>query len=208
MKRLFVTAVCMLALLSTAFGQGKSSKDLQFIYIAHDENTAVGSLLDRLTEAYNDARNYPETRELILYLANDTDPVIVQVNTEYDNQGQFGQIVEELQTKISHTINPDVDRESIVNLFNENDMIDEAGNPRYYSVEWTYYVNSTFWSLGNNEDIISGLYFIMDMKPLIDSGNMKVYVMYGTNDRLQYDKNLPFGTKNLFSVSPLMPLPY
>ncbi len=208
MKRLFVTAVCMLALLSTAFGQDKSSKDLQFIYIAHDENTAVGSLLDRLTEAYNDARNYPETRELILYLANDTDPVIVQVNTEYDNQGQFGQIVEELQTKISHTINPDVDRETIVNLFNENDMIDEAGNPRYYSVEWTYYVNSTFWSLGNNEDIISGLYFIMDMKPLIDSGNMKVYVMYGTNDRLQYDKNLPFGTKNLFSVSPFMPLPY
>lgn len=208
MKRLFVTAVCMLALLSTVFGQDKSSKDLQFIYIAHDENTAVGSLLDRLTEAYNDARNYPETRELILYLANDTDPVIVQVNTEYDNQGQFGQIVEELQTKISHTINPDVDRETIVNLFNENDMIDEAGNPRYYSVEWTYYVNSTFWSLGNNEDIISGLYFIMDMKPLIDSGNMKVYVMYGTNDRLQYDKNLPFGTKNLFSVSPFMPLPY
>ncbi len=208
MKRLLVTAVCLLTLLLTASGQDKSGKDLQFIYIAHDETTAVGSLIDRLTEAYNDARNYPETRELILYLANDEYPIIVQVNTENDNQGQFGLIIEELQTKIAHTINPEVDRETIVALFNQNDMIDEDGKPIYYSVEWTYYVNSTFWSLGNNEDIIAGLFFIMDMKKMIDAGYMRVYVMYGQNDRLPYDKNLPFGTKALYSVHPFMPLPY
>ncbi len=208
MKRLIVTAVCLLALISTAFGQDKSSKDLNFIYIAHDENTAVGSLVDRLTEAYNDARNYPDTRDLILYLANDNDPVIVQVNTDNDNQGAFGRIIEELQTKISHTINPDADREAIVSLFNANDIIDEAGNPRYYSLEWTYYVNSTFWSLGNNEDIIAGLFFIMDMQKMIDLGYLKLYVMYGENDRLVYDKEQPFGTKALYSAFPFMPLPY
>ncbi len=208
MKRLVVTAVCMLTLLVNSWGQNdKSAKELYFIYIAHDENTAVGSLVNRLSEIYDDARNYPEERELIIYLANDDDPKVVQVNTDNDNQNDFGFIVNDLQTKTSHTINPIVDRETIISIFNENDIIDEEGNPRYRFVDWNYYVNSTFWSLGNNEDIIAALFFIMNMEKMIESGYMRVSVLYGEGEGLKYNKTLPFGTKGLYKDR-FMPLPY
>lgn len=75
---------------------------------------------------------------------------------------------------------------------------------------WTYYVNSTFWSLQNNEYVIASLFFVMDMEPMIQSGYLKVNVLYsGEYDLLPYDKELPFGSKRLWPSSvPFMPMPY
>lgn len=190
------------------FGQEKAEQDLAFIYIAHDEYTAVQSLIERLKDAFADAINYPESRAVIFYLANAENPIIVQVNTKNDNQQEFNRIVDELQTKRSHNIEPVIDCEKIQEIFNADDIIDEDGKGLYRSVEWTYYVNSTFWALMYNESVIASLFFIMDMEEMIESGYLRVNIMYGADDALPYNEESPFGTKALCASKKFIPMPY
>ena len=155
MKRICLLLVSLLLGTAPTLGQEKSEQDLAFIYIAHDEYTAVQSLIERLKEAFADAINYPESRAVIFYLANAENPIVVQVNTKNDNQQEFDRIVDELQTKRSHNVEPVVDCAKIQEIFNADDLIDDEGKGLYRSVEWTYYVYSTFWALMYNESVIA-----------------------------------------------------
>ncbi len=51
MKRICLLLVSLLLGTAPTLGQEKSEQDLAFIYIAHDEYTAVQSLIERLKEA-------------------------------------------------------------------------------------------------------------------------------------------------------------
>lgn len=198
----------MLFGICSAVAQQKSERDLAFIYIAHDEYTAVQSLIQRLKSAYTDAINYPDSRAAIFYLANGENPIVVQVNTANDNQQDFDKIVDELQTKRSHNVEPVIDCEKIQEIFNDDDIIDNEGRALYRSVEWTYYVNSTFWALMYNESVIASLFFIMDMEDLIKSGYLRVNIMYGEEDALPYNESMPFGSKALCASVKFIPMPY
>ena len=209
MRRLCLLFASLLVGLSSVHAQRSSEQDLSFIYIAHDENTPVQYLVERLQMAYSDAINYPDEIAVIFYLPNGDVPLCVQVNTKSDNRADFAKIVDELQTKRSHNIEPKTDCQRIQDIFNENDIVDQNGSPLYKSVTWTYYVNSTFWSLQNNEYVIATLCFVMDMEPMIKSGYLKVDVLYsGEYDVLPYDKESPFGSKSLCASVPFMPMPY
>ena len=210
MRRLCLLVASLLFGLSSVHAQRSSEQDFSFIYIAHDENTPVQYLIERLQMAYSDAINYPDEIAVVFYLPNGDAPLCVEVNTKSDNRADFDKIVDELQTKRSHNIEPKTDRQRVQDIFNANDIIDDGGNPLYKSVTLTYYVNSTFWSLQNNEYVIASLFFVMDMEPMIQSGYLKVNVLYsGEYDLLPYDKELPFGSKRLWPSSvPFMPMPY
>ena len=127
MKRICLLLASLLLGTVPTLGQQKSEQDLAFIYIAHDEYTAVQSLIERLKDAFTDAINYPESRAVIFYLANAENPIVVQVNTKNDNQQEFDRIVDELQTKRSHNVEPVVDCAKIQEIFNADDIIDENG---------------------------------------------------------------------------------
>lgn len=208
MKRICLLLVSLLLGTAPTLGQEKSEQDLAFIYIAHDEYTAVQSLIERLKEAFADAINYPESRAVIFYLANAENPIVVQVNTKNDNQQEFNRIVDELQTKRSHNVEPMVDRARIQEIFNADDLIDDEGKGLYRSAEWTYYVNSTFWALMYNESVIASLFFIMDMEEMIESGYLRVNIMHGADDTLPYNEESPFGSKALCASKKFLPMPY
>lgn len=206
MKRIPIVIAALLSFLSLS---AQSGKDLTFVYIAHDENTSTSALTDRLKTLYDDARNDPQGKAVIFYLPNGNYPITVRVNTPGDNQAEFSTIVEDIQKKRSHDVEREVDLRMIQNIFNETDIIDDNGGRKYNHVEWIYYVNSTFWELGNNENIISSLFWIMDMEKHIGDGYLGVYIYYcEETDALPFDESLPFGNKALCRSVNFIPMPY
>lgn len=212
MKRLLLSILASLSFLSLAaqeYYYDSREQDLEFVYIAHDENTPVSTIIEHIQQLYYDAINYPESRAVIFYMPNDAYPKYVAINTPNDNQSEFDMLIDELQTKRLHDVSPDVDIATITQIINETDIIDENGNPLYRSVRWNYYINSTFWLLQNNEYVIAALYWILDMKPLVESGYLKINILHSKNyDNVEFDYEEPFGPKNLCSSMKFLPMPF
>lgn len=207
MKRVFLIFL-LLSVAVTSHAQSISiNQDLSFVYVAHDENTPVQMLIGRLKDMYNDAVNYPD-QVAIFYLPNGDYPVVVRVNTGNDNREAFGNLIDELQSKRAHDVNRYVDRTRILDILAENDLTDDSGNPRYRSVEWNYYVNSTFWNLGNHEYIIASLFWDIGMEPLLKSGYMRVNIFYSEDDTIPFNMEHPFGNKALCRSMNFIPMPY
>jgi len=209
MRRILLVLLSLAAIVPLRAQFVATNQDLSFVYVAHDENTSVNVLVGRLKDIYNDALNYPEDRAAIFYLPNGEFPIVVCVNTANDNREAFGELVDELQTKRSHDVDRHVDLTRIRSIFDENDIVDADGNPRFRSVDWTYYVNSTFWNLGNNEYIIASLFWIFDMERLIGSKYMRINIFYsGESDVLPVNNEQPFGDKAICRSMNFIPMPY
>lgn len=209
MKRIYLILLFLSSVMPLCAQESATNQDLSFIYVAHDENTPVQTLVSRLKDIYTDALNYPEERAAIFYLPNGAYPIVVQMNTGNDNRAAFGELIDELQSKRSHDVDRDTDLTRIQSIFAENDILNSDGTPRYHSVDWTYYVNSTFWNLGNHEYIIASLFWIMEMEPLIQSRYLKVNIFYGgENDVLPFNEDEPFGDKALCRSMIFIPMPY
>lgn len=174
------------------FAQGKS---LDFIYIVHDHDTPVNTLCDRLTKVYENALD-DEDRAVIFYLSNADNPHIVKVNLQNDNPDDFSTIISELHYRTSHEVSVSADIETIPAIFDECDFIDKQGNPAYTSFELTYYVTPDFWKMRYNESIIANLYFILDLDKLPKT-YFKMRIWHSESDGLAYDKEHPFGLKDL-----------
>ncbi len=209
MKRAFLILLSLATILPSRAQIVSTNQDLSFVYVAHDENTPVQVLIGRLKDTYNDALNYPEERAAIFYLPNGEFPVVVRVNTANDNREAFGELINELQTKRSHDIDRYTDMTRIQSILEENDIVDDYGKPRFRSVEWLYYINSTFWNLGNHEYIIASLFWIFDMEQLIKSKYLRVNIFYsGEYDVIPFNKEQPFGDKALCRSMNFIPMPY
>lgn len=207
MKKLIILLVGLFAAIS-AIAQDNKGKDLTFIYISHDENTPTQTLISRLQAHYNDATYYPESYATIFYLTNGVNPIIVKMNVEGANPQDFDKLIEDLQAKRSHDVAPETDREKIMEIFAEVDLLDDEGNPAFNSAQWNYYVNSTFWLMNNNEHVIASLFWIMDMEPMVKSGYLQVNILHGEIDPLPIDEKLPFGLKAICRNMPFIPMPY
>ena len=207
MKKLIILLVGLFAAIS-AIAQDNKGKDLTFIYISHDENTPTQTLISRLVAHYEDAKYYPDSYATIFYLTNGENPIIVRMNVEGANPQDFDKLIEDLQAKRSHDVAPETDREKIMEIFAEVDLLDDEGNPVFNSAQWSYYVNSTFWLLNNNEHVIASLFWIMDMEPMVKSGYLQVNILHGEIDPLPIDEKFPFGSKALCRNMPFIPMPY
>lgn len=214
MKRIVLMLLCLMvgwpSMAQTKYDP--SQQTLKFIYIAHDENTPVQSLIPRLKELVeNDATFMPEQLAVILYLPNGVEePLIVRVNTGVnDNPGDFPRLIDELQNKLTHDAMPEIDREQIVQIFEDIPLLNDNGTPRFMAIDWDYYVNSTFWTLNHNESVIASLYWIMDMEQLTKDNYLNVNIYYGEqSDKLPINEELPFGEKKLNASMHFLPLPY
>lgn len=198
MKKVFLSviiSICALSLFAQPYDT--HNQRLSFLYIAHDENMSVYDLIERLRSCYDDAINAPEEEAAVFYLPNGSHPIVAKVNTADSNQEEFFTIIEELQSKRFHDVEPSVDIETIMKIFNENDIIDEAWEYTYDEVEWIYYINSTFWGLNNNENVIAALYWGLDMDKLINDRYLRVQIFHSRQDTIKYNNESPFGTKNI-----------
>lgn len=192
MRKLLYSVLFLTASLA-GFAQ---TQTLEFYYIAHDRTTPVNDLCSRLESVYETAMSY-EDFAVIFYLPNYNEPKIVKMNLPGDNRDEFKTIISELRLKSAHEIYADVDYNTIMDLFNQHDFIDESGNPKFLSVLFLWYVNPDFWQFKYNEKLIASLYFNLELDKY--KNYVTTQVWHADGDGLVVDNQLPFGTKNLCS---------
>ena len=206
MKRFVVILVAVVAMVLPLVAQNTKNKTLNFIYISHSPKTQTDKLIDRLRSEFDRARSLKNPT--VFYLTNGRTPVIVQMNTAKDNRKEFGDIIYRLQTVRSHSVNAQTDVNTIMNLFTELNVVDDKGAPQYQKVEWTYYIDSSFWKANYNESIIAKLYWVLDMQSLEATNFLKVNIYHGKADQITVNKETPFGAKNLCKSMKFKLLPY
>lgn len=175
-------------------GHDKGSRKFCFVYIAHDVNTPKQRLIDRLKMHQNEA--YEEGEDVIFYLASGDDPIVVEYNVGKDNKEAFDEVlVGEINERISHDVDAIGDVERILELIDKADIMDENRNLKYYSVEFDFFVNPKFWTLGNNETVIGQLYYALDV-PKVQGSPIKFMLYEAKEDRVSYPEGKPFGDMN------------
>lgn len=198
--------ISMLFVVSPLVAQNTKKSRLNFIYISHSDKTQTDRLIVRLREEFSRVLRAKEPT--IFYLTNGRTPVVVQLNTPKDNRKDFGEIVYQLQSMRSHSVNPQTDIRTIMSLVEELKIEDENGMPSYSKVDWSYYIDSSFWQAGYNESIIAKLYWVLDMQRWEAGNYMSLRIYYGAKDPLPIDKERPFGSRNLCAATKCIPQPY
>ena len=181
-------------------------KTLCFAYVAHDRHTDVGELERYLRARYERALN-DKDYVLVVYLANEESPVIVQMNVPGDNRQDFDGMLKELGSGWEHGINPEYDINRIVSLVGDLDMVNpETGEFVPGIVDWHFHVTSGFWKKGYNESVIASLCFVLGVENF-EADNFRLRCYFGRNDGLVYDKKSPFGEKDFCNLE-FMPYYY
>ena len=212
MKRIILIVILsFIVTLQSKAQYNTAAQKLMFVYVAFDNNgTDTQKLINRLNEIYGYAMDYPDSYAVIFYMPNNEDPVIVKINMPGDNYKEFNRILSAIQRQPYNVIKAGYDVERILELFAENDLIDENGKGRYRSVDWIYYISPSFWSMKNNEFVIARLFYTMEMDTLIKQNNylsLSMYCQEGSK-LLHIDGKEPFGSKALCRSINLIPLPY
>ena len=201
MKKILFCVALMMVNVCTIYAQKTEDKDLMFVYIAHTNDVPLKRLTSILKEHYRFGVQF--FNDVIFYMSNGDDPLIVKVNTTDDNKNDFeNMIIDELWNKRSHDINPSLDVENIIDIINKNDFIDEDSNLKYMSVTFEFYASNSFWTMNYNESIISKLYFALDINKLKQKNEELMFnVYYPSDNKISFENNLPFGTKNLENIN-------
>ena len=203
-RLLFVLFLSLFPLLSGAQDISTREQTLEFYYIAHDRTSPIGKICDFIKERQKEATYYKDLA-MIFYLADADSPIVVKMNLPGDNRADFQNIINALQQNMSHDINPRDDIRQITELFNEIDYIDDNGNPRFRSFQWISFITPLFWQMQYNEDVIAALYFIMDMDKLSED-YLTIDIYYDSENPLNYNKEIPFGPKEICGQCNIMPL--
>lgn len=164
-------------------------RELEINYIAHDHfNEAILNAVDRI---YN-ASVYNNTRKTYLYLANADNPIILRCDP--NQQKEFEDFQYAISSQLKHNVWPEVDIKRIMELLQEDDFIDDDGNPRYDFFTLNFYITPSFWSYNYNETLIARLFWDLELSK---KNNIQVNIYHPANDGVQYDEKHMFGPKNL-----------
>lgn len=181
-------------------------KTMCLAYVAVDDDTSTEEVIGYLEARYAKAL---ETEDfiLVMYLANDDEPMIVQVNTPYDNRGDFPTLVEAVRFGENHGVNPKYDVRRLTGLIESLDFLKQGTSQVIYrAVDWHFHVTSGFWEKGYNESLISTLCFVIGVEHF-DTDNFRLRCYFSRNDDLVYDEEAPFGEKNYCNLE-FMPYYY
>lgn len=192
MKKLL--ALLMILSCGILSAQDSRQNSLRFIYIYHTPDTPVAELCRTLTNSFNDARNYH--LPTIMYLAYMDSPYIATAGMGTDNVEAFERIINRLQEKRFHPIDTNGDLKKLIELFDEHDFLTDWGTPKYESMYWSFYVNQEYWDANYNELIISKLYYALELGTL-PADFLRFQIFYSGTEEFHYDKEYPFGQKNL-----------
>ncbi len=179
----------------------KSDKQFNFIYIAHDVTTPVAHLVTRLREVYRDAIQF--NNEVLFYLANGLEPVLVRVNMPGDNRDDFDNVlIAELQIRNSHETFADLDIDNMMKVLYEDDFVNGQNELLYTSCFFDFYVGNSFWKLGNNKSVIAAMYFTLGAQKFERQQKEFFFnVFYPSNDTIEYAEGEPFGGWNIDNMN-------
>lgn len=156
---------------SILFAQ-KEIKTFEFIYVAHNMDTPITTLINKLHDLYYTKVSEYEAKEVdacIFYLAKGHTPKIVTVNlgvdenSPNDNREKIEEWLSELN-KPDYRVEPYSDVDSIIKIFNQYDFLNETGHLKYEKIKFNFYVDNEFWEGGYNEDLIARLYWILGLE--------------------------------------------
>lgn len=169
-------------------------KTMCFVYIAESDltdNAAVANYLDlRYRKALSD-KNFL----LVIYLASEDNPLVVEINTPDDNRGDYPELLAEVKSVHINKVYPDSDLQRLVALFEKLEMFSQSYDIMYDSVDWHFHVTSDFWKQGYNESLISSLCFVMGVDHF-ENTNFRLRCYFSRYDDFEYDEAYPFGKKN------------
>ncbi|MCF0126496.1 MAG: hypothetical protein HUJ68_12235 [Clostridia bacterium] len=182
----------------------KSSINLHFVYIAHEITTPVNELCARLTALQEDAIEINDA--LIIYLSDGKASIVTFTNLKdvsdkgRDKDIAFIEVISALQDANSHDVIASYDVENIINLFEEYNFVNDEGGIIYNNVTFDFYVGKSFWTLGNNEKVISHLYHDFSMANL-PKNQFVLNIYVPKSDHLRYPQGMPFGDNNVENIN-------
>lgn len=180
----------------------ESDKKMLFVYIAHDNLINQDKLCERLRGYYEEATMY-SGNVTVFYLANEENPIIIEINTDRDNRQDFEKFISEIQSHNFHAVYPRVDLQRIVEIFNRLDFVAPDGKTmQFNTADWFFYVSSKFWENGYHHDLVANLAFVMGADQFdIYSFQMKFYFPEYATPKV--DNKAPFGDRNLANMNKL-----
>ena len=192
-----VCALCIKA-------QDYSKVNLHFVYIAHEPSTPVNQLCKRIRTLRDDAIEVEDA--LIVYLSDGRQSLLSFTNLQdiggrnRDQNDAFVDIIAALQDANSHDVIAQEDRKNILNLFEEYNFIDENGKFLFSSVTMDFYVGPEYWTLGNQEKVISHLFVDFDAASF-SKDKLVFNVFKPKGQSLSYPEGMPFGDNNIDGIN-------
>lgn len=203
MKRLFlliVVAVLTVFKVSAQNSYSDIQKKFLFVYIAHDNQTSVENLCTKLRVYYEESVIY-QGNVAVFYLANESNPMIVEINTPDDNRDDFEKMISMIQNNNSHPVYPINDLQQILKLFEKLKLTRDDGlSLQYETVDWFFYVTSNFWDRNYNEELVAKLCFVMGTENF-DKYNFQMKFYHPDYDEFKVDEKYPFGLKNYADIN-------
>ena len=200
----FLSTLLLFMAATIGKAQDYSSMNLHFVYIDHEPSTPVNQLCERIRTLRDDAIEIDDA--LILYLSDGKQSLMSFTNLK-DNYGKdrdtndaFVSIIAALQDANSHDVIAVEDRKNILNLFDEYNFVNEMGQFKFSSVTMDFYVGAGFWSLGNNEKVISHLFVDFDVASL-PKDKFVFNVFKPKGETLDYPEGKPFGDNNIDGIN-------
>lgn len=200
----YLSALLLFMVATVGKAQDFSSMNLHFVYIDHEPSTPVNKLCERIRTLRDDAIEVDDA--LILYLSDGKQSLISFTNLK-DNYGKdrdsndaFVGIIAALQDANSHDVTASEDRKNILTLFDEYNFVNEMGHFKFSSVTMDFYVGSGFWSLGNNEKVISHLFVDFDVASQ-PKDKFVFNVFRPKGEVLDYPEGQPFGDNNIDGIN-------
>lgn len=190
-----------MALCHTANAQEiDASKNLRIWYIDHEPSLQSYKLIKAMRAQRR--QQIELGHAMIVYMANGEHPYISLTGIK-DNTGQgldapeaFDRICEALN-QTSHDVLPWYDRQRIVKMFDDYNILTKDDKITFGAVRLEFYLTPESWTLGYNESIIAPIYFALNVPELLKQNfNFDIYVDPEKKGELNYNKIMPFGISN------------
>ena len=203
-KKILVTAVLVIVGMCTCLAQDYSKVNLHFVYIDHEPSTPVNKLCQRIRTLRDDAIEVEDA--LIVYLSDGRQSLLSFTNLQdvygrnRDKNEAFVDIIAALQDANSHDIIAQQDRKNILQLFEDFNFVDEDGRFLFSSVTMDFYVGPEYWTLGNNEKVISHLFVDFDAASF-PKDKLTFNVFKPKGQSLKHPEGMPFGDNNIDGIN-------
>lgn len=195
-----------------AFAANAQERNIRFFYVVHDHTTPIADVTSRLEAEYTAAMD-DEYKEMqtIFYLPNGSYHIVVKINTSDDNHEDFyDKFLAEIYERNSHEVDADADVQEIVKIFNDLKLDDPSENVK---LSFSFIVTPLFWRVGNNEGVISNLFYTLDLANVIKNhkiidgsevSRLTFEVRYPRENPIKFNATMPFGVQNLGGINQYM----
>ena len=196
-SRIMMTVYLMLFAGVVYSQESELNRTYSLVYVAQDQTVDKEALTVALRNVYNHSLVEGPT---IIYYANGTRPVIVKVNMPGDNRQDFDtKIVPLLKLNVSRSIDSSFDLKNLLNLIDKNDFVNDEGELVCQRTDFEFYVGNSFWTMNNNEKLISALFFNLNLAQLMNKGAFSFNVFCPRS--VEIDEEFPFGMQNLDGIA-------